>query len=1022
MTPGFDAKLETYISNITNAHTSQKSERQISHVFLNFISDAFGVKYEDIELEHPITMTKVQKHGYVDALLGDLLIEFKRSIETTLEANIEQLSAYMRDMPELHRYVGMLTDGIRFRSYVLDEAGEAKEVDRFTITGADADVAYLWFDSYLFSRQNIEPTADDIVQRFGVSSPTFQLVQQRLSRYLSEIEDITELDVWRGQWKALLSKVYGSDIADNELFLRHSYLSQFAKLLLFAALEGRPDKSDLPSIVNGQAFHKHGVSNIGENDFFSWLMMDDIRKESIELLYALSAELQVYDLSAIRQDLLKQLYQNLVDPETRHDLGEYYTPDWLAQLTLQEIDYQAPQSLLDPACGSGTFLFNAIRRLAENGLTGRDLVEFALNNIVGTDVHPLAVTIARINYLLALSDHLDTGNSDGEVPPLPVFMADALIRPLENRSPDSVTIPVDYDKNELFRIPLESAVDADKLTKTIDYMDDMAKLVANPEQTTQMANIFRRWVQDIYSGLSDPTFRNLWASNFLLLVELIRDGRDSIWAYILKNLSRPLVLAEKGFDVVVGNPPWLAYRYINSAAWQDEVKDLYIYYQLIDSGDVKLFTQMDLSTLFFAHAKDRYLKNDGTLAFVMPRSVLTAAKQHRPFQRQGMTRILDVGNVSPLFNVPSAVLILSKGDIAKQNIPTKSYHATFPKHEMPLAEAAPMLSMEETVTNFVDPRIRSVYYYELFAQGASLVPRNLCFVRPAGLASTPIVETDPELDKDAKVPWKGVKLEGRASAPYVYATLLSKHLLPFGYQKLNMVALPARQNEQGKLEMLEGVLAFAITGHIQDFNTWFDRTNKIWEERKKSKTSETLPEWLNYRNKLTSQNVIDRFRVIYGGSGTNIASCVLETEFEDFRVCRRRVSGFVVDTTCYFFTSQTEAESHYLCAILNSKYVNKQIEAHQPEGLWGARHIHRTPFEACAIPIFEEDDSDHQELARLSMLAHEKIEEEKKLALGVKVKQKLSNGRPGQARGRARDIVADEIRAIDEIARRIIAE
>ena len=116
----------------------------------------------------------------------------------------------------------------------------------------------------------------------------------------------------------------------------------------------------------------------------------------------MSAELQVYDLSAVRQDLLKQLYQNLVDPETRHDLGEYYTPDWLAQLTLQEIDYRAAQSLLDPACGSGTFLFNAIRRLADNGLTGRDLVDFALNNIVGTDVHPLAVTIARINYMLAL--------------------------------------------------------------------------------------------------------------------------------------------------------------------------------------------------------------------------------------------------------------------------------------------------------------------------------------------------------------------------------------------------------------------------------------------------------------------------------------------------------------------------------------------------------------------------------------------------------------------------------------------
>ena len=140
----------------------------------------------------------------------------------------------------------------------------AKEVDRFNIASADADVAYLWLDAYLFSRTSIEPTADDIVQRFGIKSPTFQLVQQRLSQLLADIEHNTELDVWRGQWKALLSKVYGSDIADDNLFIRHTYLSQFAKLLVFAALEGRPDKNTVPLIVNGEAFHKHGISNIGE--------------------------------------------------------------------------------------------------------------------------------------------------------------------------------------------------------------------------------------------------------------------------------------------------------------------------------------------------------------------------------------------------------------------------------------------------------------------------------------------------------------------------------------------------------------------------------------------------------------------------------------------------------------------------------------------------------------------------------------------------------------------------------------
>ena len=1013
MIPEFDEKLTAYIENITKAHTTQQPERQVSHLFLGFISDAFGVKYEDIELEHHVTMTKVQKHGYVDALLGDLLIEFKRSLKDVPESAVHQLRDYMRDMPELHRYVGMLTDGVRFHTYVLDDAEEAKEVDRFDITKASAETAWLWLDSYLFSRQNIQPTAADIVQRFGISSPTFQLVSQTLRRQLSKVDDRSELDVWRGQWRALLSKVYGSDIADDELFIRHTYLSQFAKLLAFAALQGRPDRNGIHLVVNGEAFHQHGVSNIGENDFFSWVMMDGIRKESLDLLYGLSIELQVYDLSAVRQDLLKQLYQNLVDPETRHDLGEYYTPDWLAQLTLQEIDYRAPQSLLDPACGSGTFLFNAIRRLADNGLTGPKLVEFALNNIMGTDVHPLAVTIARVNVLLALTEHFETSNGENEAMPLPVFMADSLMRPLENQNEDSIAIAVDWDKDELFRIPLESASDASKLTKTIEYMDQFAKIVSDPQQMNEIVKLFKSVIQDIYDEMTNPTFIRLWESNLKLLVGLIREGRNSIWAYILKNLSRPLVLAERGFDVVAGNPPWLAYRYINSAVYQDEVKDLYLYYQLIDPGDVKLFTQMDLSTLFFAHARGCYLKDDGVLAFVMPRSAITGAKQHRPFQGQGMSRILDVQNVSPLFNVPSAVLILSQDDVRPQHIPTKTYHAHFDKHELPLAEAAPLMRIEETVTDFVESGIRSLYHGH-FVTGASLFPRNLCFVRSVGKVG-PVIQTDPELDRDAKPPWKGIQLQGSVSNMYLYATLLSKHLLPFGFQKLNMVALPAKLDAKGRLQMLYDVLGFAANGNIPDFWTWFEKADKLWEERKKS--GMTLLERYNYHKLLTGQNVKDSFRVLYNASGTHIASCVIDLEKIDLRIDRRRTQGFIVDYKTYFYSAQTLNEAHYLCAILNAPCVNEAIKNHQSQGLFGQRDITRTPFEACAIPMFKADDADHQALARLSLQAHQKIAENKTME-----ESKLLNGGPAYARRLARENTAAEIDAIDEIARRVIAE
>ena len=82
-----------------------------------------------------------------------------------------------------------------------------------------------------------------------------------------------------------------------------------------------------------------------------------------------------YDLRAIREDLLKELYQELVDPQTRHDLGEFYTlrTGWRSRDSAERRVSAArgqveAASSLDPSCGSGTFLFTAIRMLREVGL------------------------------------------------------------------------------------------------------------------------------------------------------------------------------------------------------------------------------------------------------------------------------------------------------------------------------------------------------------------------------------------------------------------------------------------------------------------------------------------------------------------------------------------------------------------------------------------------------------------------------------------------------------------------------
>jgi len=80
------------------------------------------------------------------------------------------------------------------------------------------------------------------------------------------------------------------------------------------------------------------------------------------------------------------LYESVITPEQRHDLGEYYTPDWLAAKMVERV---VPEPLitrvLDPACGSGTFLFHCVRRYLDAADTAGTAPADAL---AGVTAHP----------------------------------------------------------------------------------------------------------------------------------------------------------------------------------------------------------------------------------------------------------------------------------------------------------------------------------------------------------------------------------------------------------------------------------------------------------------------------------------------------------------------------------------------------------------------------------------------------------------------------------------------------------
>jgi hypothetical protein len=179
---------------------------------------------------------------------------------------------------------------------------------------------------------------------------------------------------------------------------------------------------------------------------------------------------------------------------------------------------------------------------------------------------------------------------------------------------------------------------------------------------------------------------------------------------------------------------------------------------------------------------------------------------------------------------------------------------------------------------------------------------------------------------------------------------------------------------------------------------------------KKRTTQQDFFEQLNYRNKIVMQDIRHPHKVLYNTSGTNLAAVVIQTA--DFSmIYERRVVGFIQDVTTYTYDAYSLEEAHYLCALLNAPCVDEAIKKYQARSI-GIRHIHRTPFEACAIPPYVATDPDHAALVALSQAAHTAIADLKQMD-GL-------NGGVVTNRRRARAAVAAQLAEIDVIARRVL--
>jgi hypothetical protein len=745
-------------------------------------------------------------------------------------------------------------------------------------------------------------------------------------------------------------------------------------------------EDDPRRLLSGEAFTSVGIDGAVESDFFDWVLTKSVGEE---LVRRIMNHVRRFQIAEVESDVLKVLYESLIDREERHGLGEYYTPDWLAaKIVKHSVDRPLEQRVLDPACGSGTFLFHSIRNfLAE--AEGADMDPTAragevCAHVAGMDIHPVAVIIARVTYLLALAPALKARAGSLSIP---VYLGDALQlsisefmtgKELRVRVPPppagATNSSEGGDRSEQLDFPDMFCRDPALFDKAIDRMRTASKAgMTGAQVEAALRRITEQHYRADVSHEQELAIQDL-GRTYLIFDRLRREGRDTVWAYVARNLSRPLAFSAGGgwAHVVVGNPPWVAFRHMSTdmkKRFKQLAKSEKVYVARVPSHN-------DLCALFTVRAAQLYLRSAGRLAFVLPMAALTRGQFER--LRSGSFESMRIAwdevwtmddSVWPLFDVPSCVVFGRRRSAAKP-LPdrVRAYSGTLPCRDASeeIADARLKVTAEAPALEVAQSKGGSVYR-QRFRQGAILVPRVLCFVerktsdRLGVDPSAPLVAS--RRSKQEKKPWRNAEgIENRVETEFLWPVLLGESIAPYRIVRTFEAVIPV--TEEGTPLNAEAAANRGFT----DLHNWLTKAEQIWGQYNRS--NRTLIEQLNYINQLSSQFPTPPLRVVYSKAGIQPASCLLR----DTRV--------VVDHKLYWLAPTSEAEGRYLTAILNSETVRARTEQYQARGQFGARDFDKAMFNL-SIPRFDAGTAIHVAIADFAAEA-EKLAATVELPEGIK--------------------------------------
>ena len=784
--------------------------------------------------------------------------------------------------------------------------------------------------------------------------------------------------------------------ARTRLFTAHCFLVALARGVVHTLLNPniRPDPAEL----------------LGSG-FLAWIVeVEDGRVWAGDLLERVHS----YEWRRTAGDVLRPLYERFVDRGDRRDFGEVYTPDWLAEMMVGEVldEEWCNQAVttaltelrgrgrtdgigvLDPTCGSGTFLFHCAKRILASGSAGGlqpgQQADVVCRLVHGIDIHPVAVEFSRATLLRALPATPSAANMA-----LAIYQGDALML----RQTDTHTLFEPRNGEILIRTPYGHEIVLPRaFTEHADFPDMLRRMVDTAADGAVLP-------ADISLAVEDAEDRKMVAACHQALTAVIEKEGNSVWTWYITNVLGPDRLARRKVNRIVANPPWVKLanvqvserkRALERVAGKDG-----------QAGHLDLWTggkqapHFDIAQLFIRHARRAYLNepNSDPSAWVTKAAALRAGnwQKFRDWHAGFLAQALDFSDAKVfgggdarrscvLFELRRSSLTISGDDgetVLKAECPgaTPDTSSSLEEARMRLRWTAPQ-RFPQAPSDFADDSWR---------QGATVVPKVLTTTGSVGAGARPDTRIATTVRSDQR-PWDTVlPRTGEVPAHWLMPLLTSKQLLPFGLAPAGPETVIIPIGEDGELLSTETARQTAFWTELDD----------LYRERRGlgGNTPQNLIGQIDYAGKLSAQLPLRSRRV---------RLVVYPTSGDVMRAAHIPEGIAVMDSQVYRRGMESVAEARYLVAVLNAPTLEAAFRACRTSG----RHFHKNPWRAVPIPAWDAGNRAHQQLSALTSRAERTV--------GT---MDLPAGQVAASRRIREQLVADGILAeIDELVRDILPD